>query len=314
MVTPDSLRAARGSYAIALHGVIRDHSTDKSQVFILVEGKDSDYYRSRVAAVFATSDLKISYRNIKGKKNEKLLIKAIKGNASLSNIRYLAFFDRDYENDLAEITQPENYITPGYSIENLYTEGASVKEMVHGLLFADAVHADNDTDVVNSLVDEYEALQGEFHKSVELFNKWAWVQRHMPRDGALDLDKFEVHKHCVLDFAQKKISPCYSLDDLNALASERAPVTNGEITLASAWFDSRTPRNAFRGKQEAAFLYYFLQNAIVKAGAGEFPFSKNVKCTKRVSQKELISELSNYADTPKNLIEFLEDRKRMLVA
>ena len=309
MTSPESLRQGRNSYAVAFHGLLRDFQKDATQVFVLLEGKDADYYRLRIAAVCAGDNIKLSYRNLKGKKNEKLLITAIKGNKSCEQMRYMAFFDRDYEDDIAEIEQPENYVTPTYSIENLYTGVASVSEMIHALIFNDAVHDDNDVKIIEGLTRDYQELQEKFHQAVSLFNQWGWVQRHMPRSGSLDLDKFDVDIHCIADFDAKNVTSRYALAELNDLAKERSPVTSGEIAVATEWFRTRPARLSYRGKQEASFLYWFLHNIIDRGAAAQKPFSKKMPCSKRVSKKELISELTNYAETPPGLMDFIKQKR-----
>ncbi|GJD76586.1 DUF4435 domain-containing protein [Methylobacterium goesingense] len=309
MTSPEALREGRNSYAVALHGLLRDFEKDAAQVFVLLEGKDADYYRLRISAVCVGNNIKLSYRNLKGKKNEKSLIKAMKGNKTCERMRYMAFFDRDYEDDIAEIEQPENYVTPTYAIENLYTGVDSVAEMIHALLFSDAVHDDDDVKIIEDLIRDYQELQEKFHQAVSLFNHWGWVQRHMPRPGSLDLDKFDFDIHCESDFDSKTIVPRYTLSDLNDLAKDRSPVTAGEIAVASAWFQTRAAKSSYRGKQEVSFLYWFLQNLISKGTAAQKPFSKKMPCSKRVSKKELISELTNYAETPPELMDFIRRRR-----
>ncbi|WP_165356334.1 DUF4435 domain-containing protein [Sphingosinicella sp. BN140058] len=289
--------------------MLRDHSKDDNVVSVLVEGKDSDYFRPRMGAIFADLRLPLAYRNVRGKNNLKKLVRAVLGNVALERCKFAAFFDRDYEHDLAEILIPQAFVTDGYSIENYYTGVDSVRQSVRSLLFSDAAHSDDDDKVVEEVCALYVSMQNAFHEEVRLFNEWAWVQRHMPRDGALELDRFDTFKFIEFDRLGLTLKSTYSLDDLNGLAPDRRAVDLGEIATARIWFSSRDAAISFRGKQEIEFTYEFLREMIDRAALGLLPFERKAKCSKRLSYVEIVSELSAYACTPVNLISFLEVRK-----
>ncbi|MBJ6121370.1 DUF4435 domain-containing protein [Sphingomonas sp. BT553] len=301
------MRSGRESYSVALYRIIKDFAKLPAKVFLLVEGKDADYYRPRASMILA--DLDLSFRNLKGKQNIKELINALLNNLSLKNLRFAVFYDRAYEADIAEITRSFAYVTDSYYIENYYIGSEAVGSAIASLLYDDAVHSDELDNIIFGLSDNYCKLQTNFHSCVRLFNEWAWVQRHMPRPGKISLDKFDVGKMLTIDKMTWIVTSNYKLDDLNALAPERKPVTPSEIAIASEWFSHKSWTDSFRGKQEIDMLFLYLTEVIKLANDGASPFSKKTKVGKRLSRQEIISELSAYAKSPQSLIDFLHKLK-----
>lgn len=148
MATPEELRDARKSYSVSLHAIIREHSNDNLQIFLLVEGKDSDYFRPRISSVFSGSDLKLHFKNIHGKSNLKNLYRSIRGNIELQNSRVCTFYDRDYEQDIAEISHDRSFITDVHSIENYYVTDNSFSSMIKSIFFADSINVEEDEAVL----------------------------------------------------------------------------------------------------------------------------------------------------------------------
>ena len=301
MTSPNELRSARDSYAVVLRGIIREFEIDSSQVFMLFEGKDGEFYRPRIGMAFAGISARILYKNCKGKTNLKKLMRAIFGNNKIKCSRCLFFFDRDYEHDLAEISLSNCYITDGYSIENYYSSKEAVSAAIRGILFADAVHTEEEEELVSNLLTRFQALQTECHRALALFNAWAWVQRHTPRPGRIDLDRFDALTRLSFEIYSGTVTFNYTLQDLNNLAPDRAPVTEGEITIALTWFADKPAQRSFRGKQEADIVYKFFQWSIENISKGVSPFIDKRKVARRVSRKELVADLSTYADSPTSL-------------
>lgn len=121
MITPEQLRSARESYSVVLRGIIRDIDKIPNAAFFLMEGKDGEYYRPRISSAMTGAGFSMQFRNCRGKKNLKPLLAAVLANDITKDKRILFFFDRDYEDDLIEITKDNCFVTDGYSIENYYT-------------------------------------------------------------------------------------------------------------------------------------------------------------------------------------------------
>ncbi|KQQ61264.1 hypothetical protein ASF69_02330 [Rhizobium sp. Leaf311] len=308
-ITPETLRRNRKSYAVILQGIIREFKRDEDLFFFLVEGKDAPYYRPRINGNIPNSGNKIEFKNCDGKINVKNLADAIRANSSLVRLQYFLFLDRDYEDDLVQIQYRDAFVTNGYSIENYYTTAAATSAAVRSLFFADAVHTEDDETSVNEIIEAFIILQANVHKEVALFNYWAWAQRHSSRNGKLDLDKFSLKDFIELHFETATARSIYDLATLNTLAPDRKPVTSEEIEAAANWFSTRNTQLHFRGKQEAELLVLFLQWLAERAQKSEAPFKAKRKCSARLSKKEIIAELSPYADTPPNLVSFIDQRK-----
>jgi len=313
-VTPETLRGKRNSYSVILQSLIREFNKNNNMYFFFLEGKDSAYYRPRISAVLAGKNGELSFKNCDGKKNVKDLATAIRLNTSLVKLQYLLFMDRDYEHDLDDISMEDTFLTEGYSVENYYTTINSVAASVKSLFFNDAVHAEDDERCVEKITGIYSKVQSEVHREVALFNYWAWVQRHSERTGKLNLDCFSLKEFVDIDFANCRASSEYTLDALNELAPDRTPVTAEEISQAKYWFDLKQPQVHFRGKQEAELLVTFLEWLANKAQKPEEPFISKKKCAGRLSKKEMLLDLSPYADTPEHLSDCIMRRRSVWLA
>lgn len=311
MKTPEELRKERFSYAIILRGLLRDIEKSPDSVFFLMEGKDGEYYRPRISALMAGFEFPSSFRNCHGKKNMKPLLIAVMSNDVTKGARILFFFDRDYENDLAEIEHHQCYVTDGYSIENHYTSVEAFSDIVSDAIFIDKINSDDDQSDLEAVIKIYQNLQIEFHTKIALFNYWAWHQRHFPSEGALNLDNFSVSDHFTICEDMKSVNASYLLADLNAMSPDRKPVEQQNIEVAKNWFEGRSPQLVFRGKQERDFLYRCLSDLIEKSSKGLPPFSTVRKCRKRVSRQELIGDLSASASTPQSLTSFLRRHREI---
>lgn len=309
MITPESLRQSRESYAVILLGLVRDVEQISNAVFFMMEGKDSDYYRPRISAVFSGGAFVPQYRNCRGKKNMKHLLAAVRSNQAVNRARILFFFDRDYENDYQEIVGDECYVTDGYSVENHYTSRASAESCISSTFFSDVLDSDSDRQELKLLLNLYDSLQMKFHECVLLFNAWAWVQRYVHKIGKLDLDSFDVSDQVRINVELGTLTRSYTLMDLNALCPEREPVSEDELLPAYEWFSTRSCQRFFRGKQERDFLYIFLIRLSELSIAGKAPFAKVRKVRKQISRKELVASLAAFADTPSSLITFLSTAK-----
>lgn len=309
IVTPETLRNSRKSYTVILQGIIREFNKNKDVFFFLLEGKDATYYRPRIGAVLADIGGTFSFKNCDGKKNVKDLAVAIRSNLSLTKLHYILFMDRDYEHDIIEISTGDAFVTDGYSVENYYTTLGAASASVRSLFFSDAVHTEEDERCVDRILELYAEVQGEVHREIALFNYWAWAQRHSERSGNLNLDVFSLKDFVDIDFALAKASSSYDLEKLNSLAPNRLPVTPDEIVMAGTWFSSRRPQAHFRGKQEAELMIAFLQWLSERAQIAADPFSSKKKCSARLSKKEMLLDLSPYADTPKQLATCIAKRR-----
>lgn len=306
----ENLRKAKDSYVCGLLEVILKYNYEEGEkiVFCFVEGKDFFYYKCRVSAHLS----EFEFYSAKGKERLKELLRAIKSNTSLSSIKYIAFFDRDYEFDLDEIRHDCNFVTSGYSLENKYTKYKSVKDIVRDLFFCCEFNEDIN-DSLCKIMDIYRKTQRSFHQSVELFNKWAWVQRYRKKSGSLNLDQFSIVENCKIDFLGMNVTREYDLEKLNSLFVRREPVTPAELSEAAEWFAGKEVQQAYRGKQEAEFLFEFIKFLSERGGKGEYPFKEKVTAKGiSFSRKELVQQFAACVGSTDNFRNFMIKTKERL--
>lgn len=298
------LRENRDSYVRGLIDVIKKNqgNEDNRKIFCFVEGKDSAYYEPRVSTFIQNGE----FISSKGKEKLKELLGAIRRNRYLSSIRYIAFFDRDYEFDLDDILGDCNFVTSGYSLENKYIKYKTVRNIVRNWFFKG-----ESGKYINHSLDEimyiYRETQRNFHESVKLFNQWAWIQRYKKRSGSLDLDCFKVKRNCRIDFLEMKVTQEYNIDSLNKLFSCREPVDPAEFGEAARWFENKDVQQAYRGKQEADFLFEFITFLSKKGEKGEYPFKEKtqLKGMPPLSREGFVQQFSPWAETTNNFRNFM---------
>jgi len=72
-------------------------------------------------------------------------------------------------------------------------------------------------------------------------------------------------------------------------------------------------QKSFRGKFEIEFLFAFLQKLMSEANQGNYPyFTRRVKVVLFLTKRTIISDLSQYADTPNCLYNYIESLRLTL--
>ncbi|WP_413171123.1 DUF4435 domain-containing protein [Anabaena azotica] len=290
------LRESRNRPASVFMQFTRQYKEYESALYCFFEGEDDKYYGIRIDNIARpTKDI---YANCSGKEGVLGVYKLINNNQSYSKVRAAYFIDRDFDESIKNTQITGVYETSCYSIENFYTSINSFCK----ILRTEFKLAESEDDF-NNCKNLYTQLQKEFHDAVELLNIWIACQRE--KQAKLNLAGFNISDFVVIDLDNIKIN--YTIDTLYTKFPKAIAITQEELDLKQSNLCLQERQKSFRGKFEIYFLFKVIQKLIEAANKGNPKyFTKKIKVTLNLRETTLISDLSQYADTPECLVDYLE--------
>ncbi|ACB51365.1 hypothetical protein cce_2015 [Crocosphaera subtropica ATCC 51142] len=307
---PDQLRDFRGKATVAFTLFTRQYEKNKLALFCFFEGKDdSKYYSVRIDLIVKPID--DNYFPC-GKKSEVLRTHSLITEQEYYNHAKTAYFiDKDFDESIYKTLDADNaskiYETPCYSIENFYTSSYCFKRILRSEFTIDEIDDNFDT-----CLDLYENRQNEFHEKVGLLN--AYIACLMKKDEQEKLDLKSKHNKLMKWFIIEldKIKSNYNLETLNNEFSPKNNPSQQDINKELNYLRSQDCQKSFRGKFEIEFLRKFLEKLKEEANKKkdqQIYFSKKLTVSLLLSNDNILSQLSQYADTPDCLVKYLEQFK-----
>lgn len=268
---------------------------------VCFEGKDIQYYRSRLEQ-YLTEDF--GYIPCDGKSKVLELREEIKEHSDYKDELCLYFVDADFDDNSDICNKDDVYITPCYSIENLYISD-KVFEKIISDEFGVNPNDDEQFDLFSKILSEYKARKREFFQCIEEFNFYVYLikinQANLSYNDIKILNLVRIEVDSVIK-NYTCISEVLKGIDLN----------NFDLSMAQTHFSDKEPERHFRGKNNFHFLEKFLtklqEDANKKDGRKIFPRKMSVSYT----TQNLLSSYSKYAETPQCLIDFLSRHKSSL--
>lgn len=272
-----------------------------NQLPVCFEGKDVKYYRSRIEQYLTEN---FGHIDCNGKSKVLALREEIQKNPQYKNRLCLYFVDCDFD-DNSICNYHDVYITPCYSIENLYTS-----DKVLGKVISDEFGINpNDNDqleLFNKILSEYNVRKQEFFKCIDEFNFYVY----MIKISQSDISYSDIKLSKIINFKLDSISKKYTC------ISEVLDIDNPndfDLSKAHEYFANKEPERYFRGKNNFQFLESFLNKLRDDATQKNITrkiFSKKTNID--FSINNLLSSISKYAETPQCLIDFLSRHKSSL--
>ncbi len=143
-------------------------NTNPDSLFCFFENKDAPYYHLSIKTSYNGDFHYISCGN---KSMVKKAHDLIKSHEEFDNYKLAFIVDRDFDesikNKFADI-----YETPCYSIENLYCQSSSIKELIKT-----DFQIGEDDPLHKTIVELYKNLQSDFLNASLLFNAWYKLQK-----------------------------------------------------------------------------------------------------------------------------------------
>ena len=292
----NTLRASRDKAVVVFTELTRLYKQYPSALYCFFEGEDGKYYGIRIKNI--TRPEKDFYLPCKGKEGVLGIHRMLSARKYYANIRAAYFIDRDFDKPISELGLNGIYETPYYSIENFYTSVQCFSEVLRTEF--KLIESDENFEKCVSL---YVRLQEEFHNAVELLNTWIACQR----DKSSELNISDISVSRFVNIELERITKKYVIENLYTMFPGAITISKEELDARLTELRSSTRQKSFRGKFEIEFMLTFLQKLMLEANQGNSPyFTRKVKVVLSLSKRNIISDLSQYADTPDCLYSYLE--------
>lgn len=301
------VREARGKGVVAFAKFCQDRNFYNNCLFCFLEGEDDfKYYSSRIEKYAQYDYGEIIHYNCCGRKEVLKAYDLIKNKKIYDRVNKIFLIDRDYF-PLRQ-TKKDIYQTPCYSIENFYISSKCFSKILNrefGINVSDADY--------QKCINDFEKRKEEFHKKILFFNAWLYYQMNMQQ-------KKQDHRICIRDYKIAKLFSSIEIDelkskftiDLSFLKKEFPNAYNVRLSTIEKichLFNKNNCQQLFRGKFELDFLSRILNSLKIKNQNGTY-FTTKRTSVELEPHTNLLSSLSEYADTPNDLILFLEEHKK----
>ena len=270
-----------------------------THVFCFYEGEDGKYYNQRIKNILNDNIISI----IVGNKEETLkLWRKIKSQEAYNSINKMFFVDMDMDEEPTD-KDDDLYVTPCYSVENFYAN----KNCFANIIESEFSINKGETDYDKSLQLFDELFQKFCNEMIE-FNALVYLrtQKGLKNQKVL-ISSIKTHYLVNVEFDKITKSTKYSAQISNLM--DKLNVNDKDVSKAVEFIRTRGDFvNIFRGKNQIDFLVDLL-NILKTANAnGEFFSEKRRRVTINLTKNRL-SEMSQYATTPNDLINFISNHK-----
>lgn len=297
-MSANKLRESRNIPTVIFTEFTRSYKRHRDySLYCFFEGKDDNkYYGIRIRTIVKNENLQPFTCN--GKEGVLGIYRMISSRKYYSNVRAIYFVDRDFDESINQGGASAIYETPCHSVENFYTSVQCFSRIIR-----DEFQLQGLDENFNRCIDLYTKLQKEFHNAVELLN--VWIACHRDKSSQLNLSNHKLSDFVSIDLDQ--VIAQYTLSDLRDKFPDVPIILESEIDAKRSELLTRTQQKSFRGKYEIEFLYTILDKLRNEANRGTYPyFQGKVKVVLSLSRATIISDLSQYADTPECLYTYLE--------
>ncbi|MDO5690684.1 MAG: DUF4435 domain-containing protein [Tissierellia bacterium] len=270
---------------------------NKTEIFLFFEGKDDfKYYISRLSPYTNNKDIKVFI--CKCKHNVIIMNEMINEQTINKPQNKLLFFvDSDYDENA---NVPDDiYVTSSYSIENYYFTDSAINRMLIGIIGYSSENSDDNRDF-DKVFNLLKTKRREVIEEVIYSNAWYLLQIKKSNKGLGTPNLTPLNDYHVI----KNIS---KIEELKILVDSSISIKDCEIEEAIIGLREK-PLDRIRGKYFVQALKPFYKTVFQDAGKrqGRMYFSKKRKIHLNLS--DLICELSGYADTPEDLIEYIKKK------
>lgn len=281
-----------------------------NKAIFIIEGKDDPkFYTSKISTIFGDLWDAVS---VGGKSKVLELRSLIRTHTSYKGDKVFFLIDRDFD---AKNLEADVYTTPTYSIENLYCDSATIKNLVIGECGLSNYKVPRRIDIINYITQEYERLQKAFHQNkrivtantVFLYVRKEMCARKISLDKVFKVDVKFASGNLVVKLSRKSEYISSRLAEKERFKDFLAKSPQLRETLSS-------PKMLFRGKQEILFLREFVKllkedGALSKDVFTHFGYK--LKLENPSMADHVLSSLAQYVQPPDCLTDFLSRSKGM---
>lgn len=269
-----------------------------STLVCVFENNDAEYYGNRIDMHIDN----VERENLKCKGKDDVLALKIKvdKNEELKSAKILFFVDKDFDN----VTEDENlYCTPCHSIENLYVSERSFKKLLNDQFHINKL--DND-ELFDSLISCFRDFEFEANNALKELTAWLMVAiEDSEKDNSIELHLKNTQVNKFIKIDDYCIQKIYDTNSIKTIFKIDHDVCQIRYEKYLNELESKNLSAVIRGKYRLEYYREFLKILIKDGSKGEKLFKNNkVKCSLQLS-KDLVSELSSFAETPTCLKSFL---------
>lgn len=304
----DILREEADSEHVAFTNFTLKYKNECDKLYCFFEGEDDKkYYSFRIKHITERDFFEFPCG---GKEQVIKAYNLINSKKEYKISKILFFIDKDFDGEKV-YSNPQIYTTPCYSIENFYT---SKKAMCN--ILKDEFSLQEDDSDFSLVIDIYENLQSKFHSETLILNSWLACQSDKRTNSKLQ-SRLKID-NCTNDMFKKIVkSDLKSIYEFPQISSHKkieenvfvkaSKVSSDDLSNKIIFFDTKNKQQLFRGKFEIKFLASFLNKLQTEIGNNSSQLFSNVhNCNLRFEVDNILSVLTQYADTPECLMKYLK--------
>lgn len=299
------LRNARNTAVVVYTKFCYERRHHKDFLFCFFEGEDSKYYGPRIEKYTNYSYENIINYNCGGRKEVLKAYDLICSKEEYKNMNMMFFIDRDY----APLKEPLDNVfqTPCYSIENFYTSRDCFSRVISREFGINPIDKD-----YKMCINDYSLRQSEFHQETLFLNVWLSCQRKLEEKYGkkrIQLADYKISKlFSTISINQIQVKQTIDIDLLKQHFSNAYEVTDDELQTEYDFYSQNNKQQFFRGKFELEFLRKIIESLKLRNKENTY-FHTHYNCVYVDANVNTISTLSEYADTPECLINFLQNHQ-----
>lgn len=300
------LKKSRNSISVKFLEFTRIISKKKNRVAVFFEGEDEKYYSVRINTI--RPDITWSGINSQGKSNVLSLRDKIRNHSTYKEAPCIFFVDSDFDENTAISKYSDTYITPCYSIENLYMSD----KVFENILNAEFGLSDTTEDhqCYENALNTYKKTKKSYLISIREFNYLIKEIRRLENENKLktklNINNLSIEK--LITIRLGKASKIYNENNPKEIFPELPDNKKISLQASQEYFNDLSEELWFRGKQHIDFLRIFLSHLKTDRSSkkARIVFKDKGKVRLNLTKANTISELSQYAETPYCLRKFLE--------
>lgn len=315
----EKIRNSKHSYTVPYQQFVKNFDINNPKLFCFFEGDDDPkYYNMRIKTKIkdeieqSLAKCDTEYIVCKGKDQVLKVAELVNNNNEYKyskDVWTIFFVDKDCDN-VEDLRKDNVYVTPCYSIENLYLSTNTFDEI---LKCEFSLNASETIDNFNTAKRIYEEALEQFNDVMEEFNAYLYIQRkRQAQDNSFrmdlkDIKNLDIFCEINLEIDNKVIKKDY-MSELKRKFPHLSEITQNELEEQKKFFRTVSKTKIFRGK----YLILFLRKVLEKLRTEMIKrksliFSRRVRVSLIMPEdiSNIISQLSQYAETPNCLHEFL---------
>lgn len=309
-----SMQRQGSSHTVKFLELTRIYSKFKDNLICIFEGQDEKYFSPRL-------NLKIGDKNWNGinsggRKVVLELYKLLSNHDLYKTSNYCCFIDRDFQDWFKNPDSDKIYITNGYSIENNY-----VKESVFKSILScefNVTEFNEHSQDFEKCVQTFRQRLNEYNQCIHDFNCWVKAHRIMEykKEAPQTLNVRGVKISDLINVSIDRIERIYSKNPKELFKDyKNLQLCEKAIAEADHLLNKSDVCMSYRGKQQLEFLRLFLTKLREDRVSKTLSFfSCKGRVSLNLSKDNCISELSQYANVPDCLNQFIEKQVLRLAA